>query len=94
METTLTAVEVTGRVDEHNRLQLDSALPTTGPIQVRVIVLYPAIRPIVNGTGLTAEPTEGEWLRAAAKNSAFTFLDDPAEDIYTLDDGEPFHDPA
>ena len=38
------------------------------------------------------EITEDEWLRAAASNAAFDFLQSPAEDIYTLDDGKPFHD--
>ena len=33
---------------------------------------------------------EEEWLQAAARNSAFDFLADPEEDIYTLDDGIPF----
>jgi hypothetical protein len=35
---------------------------------------------------------EREWLRAAARNPAFDFLNDPAEDIYTRDDGQPFRD--
>jgi hypothetical protein len=35
---------------------------------------------------------EQEWLRAAASNSAFDFLKDPSEDIYTLSDGKPFND--
>ena len=30
---------------------------------------------------------EAEWLQAAAANSAFDFLKDPEEDIYTLSDG-------
>jgi hypothetical protein len=38
------------------------------------------------------EITEDEWLRAAAANAAFDFLHNPAEDIYSLDDGKPFHD--
>ena len=36
-----------------------------------------------------AEAEEGEWLRAAATNEAFEFLWDPAEDIYTIADGQP-----
>ena len=32
------------------------------------------------------------WLRAAASSEAFAFLADPAEDIYTAADGEPFSD--
>ena len=36
--------------------------------------------------------SEESWLRAAASSEAFAFLADPAEDIYTPEDGEPFHD--
>jgi hypothetical protein len=37
---------------------------------------------------------EFEWLQAAASNSAFSNLADPAEDIYSLADGKPFEDRA
>jgi hypothetical protein len=36
--------------------------------------------------------SEEVWLRAASTNDAFAFLADPAEDIYTAADGEPFCD--
>lgn len=36
--------------------------------------------------------SEDVWLRAATSSDAFAFLADPAEDIYTATDGEPFHD--
>lgn len=36
--------------------------------------------------------SEDAWLRAAASSSAFAFLADPAEDIYTAADGKPFRD--
>lgn len=32
------------------------------------------------------------WWRAAAASDAFAFLADPAEDIYTPEDGEPLRD--
>jgi hypothetical protein len=81
MDATLTAIELTGTVDEHHQLQLDTTLPIHGPKRVRVIVLYaPA-----------DEPDEVEWLRAAAHNPAFNDLNDPEEDIYSLTDGQPFH---
>ena len=35
--------------------------------------------------------SEREWLASAIKSDAFAFLADDAEDIYTLADGEPFH---
>jgi len=33
--------------------------------------------------------TEREWQQAAISNEAFEFLNDSAEDIYTLEDGKP-----
>jgi hypothetical protein len=84
MGATLTAIEMTGTVDEHHQLRLDGALPIPSPTRVRVIVLYP----------LEDEWKETEWLRAATRNPAFQYLKDAAEDIYTVTDGEPFHDQA
>ncbi len=77
----MTAIEVTGQIDEHYQLQLDTRLPVRGPKRVRVIVLYPS-----------DELNEAEWLYAASINPAFDFLHDPEEDIYSLNDGQPFHD--
>jgi hypothetical protein len=82
MESPMTAIEVTGTVDEHQRLELDENLPISGPRRVRVIVLYPS----------GEEWDEKEWLRAAARNSVFDYLSEPEEDIYSLSDGEPFRD--
>ncbi len=84
MEATMTAIETTGTVDEHHRLRLDEDLPVPGPMRVRVIVLYP----LSDGLG------EEDWLRAAARNPAFQDLEAPEEDIYSLEDGEPFRDEA
>ena len=41
---------------------------------------------------LSAAESEDAWLRAAVSSDAFAFLADPAEDIYTTTDGEPFRD--
>lgn len=79
METTMTAIELTGTVDERRQLQLDDLLPIPGPKRVRVIVLYSPVD----------EWSEMEWLQAAARNPAFDFLKDPEEDIYSLADGKP-----
>ena len=78
-EATMTAIELTGTVDERRQLQLDDLLPIPGPKRVRVIVLY----------SLVDEWSEMEWLQAAARNPAFDFLKDPEEDIYSLADGKP-----
>lgn len=82
MESTMTALELTGTIDEHQHLQLDDVLPFPGPARVRVIVLYSA----------EDEWDDMQWLQAAAQNPAFEFLHDPQEDIYSLEDGRPFHD--
>ena len=37
------------------------------------------------------EIDEDDWLYAAAHNPASDFLKDPAEDIYSLQDGKPFN---
>jgi hypothetical protein len=82
MESMMKAIEVTGTVDEQHHLQVDAVLPIAGPKRVRVIVLYPQ----------EEEWEELEWLQAAARNPVFDVLKDPSEDIYSLDDGQPFHD--
>ena len=82
MNSAIAAIETTGTIDEQQQLRLDECLPLSGPRRVRVIVLYPT----------DDESDEMEWLRAAARNPAFASLADPEEDIYSLDDGEPFVD--
>ena len=83
----MTAIEMTGTVDENHQLQLDGVLPFAGPKRVRVIVLSPLIE-------YTDDWNEMEWLKASLSNPAFDFLHDPEEDIYTLNDGQPFRDEA
>lgn len=76
------AIEMTGTVDTEHRLVLDETLPIAGPTRVRVIVL------VDNHD----EVTEAAWLKSTAANTAFDFLKDEREDIYSLADGKPFHD--
>jgi len=78
------AIEMTGTIDRQHRLVLDEPLPVAGPLKVRVIILLPE--------EAEQDIDEREWLRAAATNPAFRFLRDAEEDIYTLEDGRPFHD--
>jgi hypothetical protein len=89
MAAELRAIEVTGSVDEEGRLTLDEPLHSVRPGHVRLIILAPG-RPNEGTEPLDQE--EQEWLEAAAANPAFSFLHDPAEDIYSPEDGRPFHD--
>ncbi len=84
MNAAMKAIEMTGTIDEHNQLRLDGELPTSGPVRVKVIVLYP----------LQDDWDESEWLHAAARNPAFEFLKEAQEDIYSVKDGKPFNDQA
>lgn len=82
MESPLTAIELTGVVDESHQLQLDDILPIPGPMRVRVIILYSPME----------EWNEKEWLHSASLSPTFDFLKDPEEDIYSPSDGKPYHD--
>jgi hypothetical protein len=82
MSAVMNAIEMAGTVDEHRRLHLDDSLPVAGPARVKVIVLYPA----------HTDQDETGWLHAAARNTAFSYLSDPTEDVYTLADGKPIDD--
>ena len=80
--TAVRAIEITGVIDEENRLRLDKPLPIVKPGRVRIIVLFPE--------EYQDEISEAEWLYAASVNPAFSFLKEPQQDIYTLSDGRPF----
>ena len=82
MEIASRAIEMTGTVDAHYHLVLDDDLPIKGPRKVRVIILLPEEEDI----------DESEWLQAASGNPSFAFLEDPEEDIYSINDGKPFND--
>ena len=76
----LTAIETTGTITANHEIVLDEDLPNNAPSRVRVIVLFDE-----NADDLS----EKEWMKAASNNDAFDFLNDEAEDIYTLEDGKP-----
>jgi len=83
MEATIRAIEMTGAIDAGRQLHLDHPLPIAGPSRVRVIILVP---------DSAEEIDEATWLHFASANPAFSFLKDAREDIYTPQDGKPFHD--
>jgi hypothetical protein len=59
--------------------KLDEPLPSTSRGREKVIVLFPE----------QEDFTEQEWLRGALSSGTFDFLNDPAEDIYTSQNGKP-----
>jgi hypothetical protein len=76
------AIEATGTTDGKRGVILDRELPFDGARRVRVILLLAD----------EDDQDEAEWMRAAATNPAFDFLEHPDEDIYAATDGEPFDD--
>lgn len=75
------AIETTAYVKDKHALLVEKSLSFQPSSKVRIIVLYP-------------EPEENEeisWLKSAAANPAFADLIDPIEDIYSVQDGKPFH---
>jgi hypothetical protein len=77
----LTAIETTGTIEQSGRIVIDETFSVNTPTLVRVIVLFPE----------SEDLNESEWLHAAAKNEVFDFLNDPAEDIYSIKDGKPLN---
>lgn len=75
-------IEVAGTIEEGRRVRLDEPLPAGVAGRVRLIILVG-----------DDEPSDQEWLLAAAQGGAFECLNAPEEDRYTLRDGRPFDDP-
>jgi hypothetical protein len=69
-------------INAQGQLQLDQPLAFATDSRVRAILLFPEM----------IESEELKWLKIAASNPAFQFLNDPEEDVYTLEDGQPIDD--
>ncbi len=72
------AIEITGSLNEQGEVELDQPLVATKVVRFRGILLFP------DGVD-DAE----EWSLPAIQTSAIDYLNDPEEDIYTLEDGKP-----
>jgi len=66
------AIETIGHIDHEGNLQIKTPLGLTNQ-QVRVIVLVPESNDIQNDI----------WLKSMSTNDAFSFLNEPEEDIYS-----------
>ena len=66
------------------RIVLDEEFALAANARLLVMLLPP--------TADTEAISEEAWLRAASTEQAFAFLADPAEDIYTPEDGQPIED--
>ena len=76
------AVEINATTDKNGFLKIDYPLKKKKS-KVRVIILFDEKN----------DQTDEEqiWLQSISSNPAFDFLHDPAEDVYSIKDGEPFN---
>ncbi len=76
------AMEAYGHIDSKGLLQINTPSPLKEN-EVKVIIMY---------TENDEMAEEQIWLKSISNNSAFDFLKDPEEDIYSLNYGKPLHD--
>ena len=77
------AIEINSRTDNFGHLKFDFPINKKDK-EVRVIILVNDDEPDSDDEKL--------WLQSISNNSAFEFLKDKDEDIYSLNDGEPLND--
>jgi hypothetical protein len=77
------AIEIKSQTDKTGRLKLDYKLDKAEK-KVRILILF------------DENPNEDDekklWMNSVSTNPAFEYLKDTDEDIYTVNDGEPFND--
>lgn len=76
------AIEINSKTDKTGHLKIDYKLDKSDT-NVRVLILL---------DDDTEQEEEKLWLKSISKNPAFSYLNDPAEEVYSLNDGEPFND--
>jgi hypothetical protein len=76
------AIRTTGRVNKSKGLVI-TELPLDEDTPVEII--------IIPGVQAGDDISEEEWMRGLASNPVFDFLKDPAEDIYSFEDGTPYN---
>jgi len=77
------AIEINSKTDKTGHLKINYRLNKSNR-KVRVLILLDE-----EDTNIDEEKL---WLDSISKNPALDFLYNPSEDIYSLNDGEPFND--
>ena len=76
------AIEIVSKTDKTGLLKINYKLDKSES-NVRVLILL---------DDDNEQEDEKLWMRSISRNPAFNFLNDPAEEIYSLNDGEPLND--
>lgn len=88
MSLPLETIQTTARIDERGILHGIEPLAGFEAGEVQVVVIR--IKTEAQEEMDLSEISETQWCRAMSRSSALAFLSDPTEDIFTMEDGEPF----
>jgi hypothetical protein len=77
------AIEILSKTDKSGQLKIACNLGHSER-KVRVLLLIE--------DEMSGQEDENLWMKAVSNNPSFDYLNDPAENIYSLKDGEPFND--
>lgn len=77
------AIEIKSKTDKTGLLKINYKL-NKSESNVRVLILLEDDN--------VENDEEAIWMNSISNNPAFDFLEDSAEDIYSINDGEPFND--
>jgi hypothetical protein len=77
------AIEINSRTDKTGYLKINYKLNRSDS-KVRVLILLDDDSSDID--------EEAIWMNSISNNPAFNFLKDSAEDVYSLEDGQPFND--
>ena len=91
MSLQLETIQTTARIDEQGILHGIEPLAGFEVGEVQIVVIRVKNDAPEEEMDLS-EISEAQWRRAMSRNPVFDFLKDPAEDIYTWEDGEPLPD--
>ncbi len=74
------AIEINSKTDKFGYIKIDYKLDQFDK-DVRILIFID-----------DDEDEEKTWLKSISNNPEFDFLNDPEEDIYSLNDGKPLND--
>ncbi|MFH1049411.1 MAG: hypothetical protein V1779_00610 [bacterium] len=77
------AIEINSKTDKSGHLKINYKL-NRADSKVRVLILL--------DDDSSEKDEDVLWMNSISNNPAFDFLNDSAEDVYSIKDGEPFND--
>ena len=79
----MSVIEINSKTDSRGLLRFNYNLNKSNR-KVKILIM-------VDDNKKTSDE-DALWMQSIASNPAFDFLNDPAEDIYSITDGEPIDD--